>query len=71
MIARDDQRRKGRDLLDLWHGLTSAGASAERLVACFGRYMREEGHQVTRAAFEENLARIDGVPWRPPEPSRL
>jgi predicted nucleotidyltransferase component of viral defense system len=51
------QRRKGRDLFDLWHALTSAGASRERLVACFGRYMREEGHHVTRAAFEENLAR--------------
>jgi hypothetical protein len=100
------QRRKGRDLFDLWHGLTSAGAAAERLVACFGRYMREEGHQVTRAAFEENLARkladasfrndmtgllragvswdidkagahvlahvlarLEGVPWRPPGPS--
>jgi predicted nucleotidyltransferase component of viral defense system len=101
------QRRKGRDLFDLWHGLTSAGASAEQLVACFGRYMREEGHHVTRAAFEENLARkladtpfrsdttgllrpgvswdideagahvlthvlsrLEGVPWRPPGPSR-
>ena len=51
------QRRKGRDLFDLWLALTSAGASAERLVACFDRYMREEGHRVTRAAFEENLAR--------------
>jgi predicted nucleotidyltransferase component of viral defense system len=51
------QRKKGRDLFDLWHALTSAGASAERLVACFNRYMREEGHRVSRAAFEENLSR--------------
>jgi len=50
------QRRKGRDLFDLWHALTSGAASAERLVSCFERYMREEGRRVTRAAFEENLA---------------
>jgi predicted nucleotidyltransferase component of viral defense system len=50
------QRRKGRDLFDLWHALTNGGASAARAVACLDRYLREEGHRVTRAAFEENLA---------------
>jgi predicted nucleotidyltransferase component of viral defense system len=50
------QRRKGRDLFDLWYALTSGGASAERLVACFDRYLREDGRRVARAAFEENLA---------------
>ena len=50
------QRKKGRDLFDLWYALTNAGASAERVVSCFDRYLREEGRRVTRATFEENLA---------------
>lgn len=49
------QRKKGRDLFDLWYGLTVRSASAERIVACFERYMREGGHRVSRAMFEENL----------------
>jgi predicted nucleotidyltransferase component of viral defense system len=50
------QRKKGRDLFDIWFALTSGGASAERVASCFDRYLREEGRRVTRAAFEENLA---------------
>ena len=50
------QRRKGRDLFDVWYALAHGSASAERVVSCFDRYLREEGRQVTRAAFEENLA---------------
>jgi len=48
------QRRKGRDLFDLWCGLSHGGASADRIVACFERYMRESGRNVPRAVFEEN-----------------
>lgn len=51
------QRRKGRDLFDLWYALAQGKASADRVVACFQRYLREEGRHVTRAAFEENVAR--------------
>jgi len=36
--------------------LTSGGASAERVVSCLDRCLREEGRRVTHAAFEENLA---------------
>jgi len=50
------QRRKGRDLFDLWYALANGDASAGRIVSCFDRYLREEGRRVTRAAFEENLA---------------
>ena len=49
------QRRKGRDLFDLWYAMTSVGASPERIVSCFQRYLREEGRGVTRAVFVENL----------------
>ena len=50
------QRKKGRDLFDIWHALESGGADAGRLVFLFGQYMDREGHAVTRAEFEENLA---------------
>jgi predicted nucleotidyltransferase component of viral defense system len=51
------QRRKGRDLFDLWYGLTRGQASADRVVRCFKRYFQEEGRQVSRAAFEENVSK--------------
>jgi len=50
------QRKKGRDLFDLWHALATGGARAERIVACFNRYMKEGRHVVDRATFERNLA---------------
>lgn len=37
------QRRKGRDIFDLWYALTLGVAVPERVVACFERYMREGG----------------------------
>jgi predicted nucleotidyltransferase component of viral defense system len=50
------QRKKGRDLFDLWYALKSGQVDAHQVVALFGRYMDREGHPVTRAEFEENLA---------------
>jgi len=49
------QRRKGRDLFDLWIGLRTRGVSARRIVAGFRRYMKAGGHQVNRVAMEKNL----------------
>lgn len=49
------QRRKGRDLFDLWlchhHGLLKP----DRVITCFERYMKSEKHRVSRAEFERNL----------------
>lgn len=50
------QRRKARDLFDIWFALTSGGASAARVVSCFDRYLHEEGRRVTHKSFVENLA---------------
>lgn len=50
------QRKKGRDLFDLWHALQGGRASPSALIACFHRYMTEGGHVATRAQYEENLA---------------
>ena len=49
------QRRKGRDLFDLWLGLTRRGADLPRTVAAFQRYVRSSGLTISRAAFEANL----------------
>jgi predicted nucleotidyltransferase component of viral defense system len=49
------QRKKGRDLFDLWHASTVLDVSPEAIVSCFLKYMEHEGHQVSRAEFELNL----------------
>ncbi|MFC1496998.1 nucleotidyl transferase AbiEii/AbiGii toxin family protein, partial [Verrucomicrobiota bacterium] len=49
------QRRKGRDLFDLWLGLTEAQADSGQVVSCFQHYMDAEEHQVSRTEFMENL----------------
>lgn len=50
------QRKKGRDLFDLARALDEAPVDRERVVACFSRYMQEQGERVSRAMFEQNLA---------------
>ena len=50
------QRKKGRDLFDLWHALDTNQATPSVMIACLKRYMSESGQAVSRAQFEENLA---------------
>lgn len=49
------QRRKGRDLFDIWYALNTGRANTNMLLSCLHRYMSEEGLTITRAQFEENL----------------
>lgn len=51
------QRKKGRDIFDLWYAFTRANPlpDAGRVVETFLRYMEHGGHQISRALFEENL----------------
>lgn len=49
------QRKKGRDLFDLWLALERDIIDPPRLLACFDRYMTEGGQTVSRAQFEANL----------------
>ncbi|MBA4417074.1 MAG: nucleotidyl transferase AbiEii/AbiGii toxin family protein [Syntrophus sp. (in: bacteria)] len=49
------QRKKGRDLFDLWKAFNITNASPDRVIECFLRYMEYEGRRVSRAEFEENL----------------
>ena len=49
------QRKKGRDLYDLWLALTSLEVDDEKVVDCFVRYLEHDGLAVSRAEFEGNL----------------
>jgi predicted nucleotidyltransferase component of viral defense system len=49
------QRRKGRDLFDLWLGITEGKADAERIVHIFKHYMENEGQIVDSMNYEKNL----------------
>ncbi len=48
------QRRKGRDLFDLWLGLTEWKADPQKVVDCFRQYMEHKGRKVSRSEFAEN-----------------
>jgi predicted nucleotidyltransferase component of viral defense system len=49
------QRKKGRDLFDLWMAFTASDVQPERVIDCFLKYMEHEGHRISRAEFERNL----------------
>ncbi len=49
------QRKKGRDLFDLWLGLLHPDASTDDLLASFDAYMRFGDTPVSRAQFEANM----------------
>ena len=49
------QRKKGRDLFDIWYADRRADVDAKRVVECFRRYLGHEGLRVSRAEFEANL----------------
>jgi predicted nucleotidyltransferase component of viral defense system len=49
------QRKKGRDLFDLWQAFTSTEVNPDRVINCFLQYLEHEGHRVSRAEFEKNL----------------
>jgi predicted nucleotidyltransferase component of viral defense system len=50
------QRRKGRDLYDLWLALDTLEPDPRAVAECFSGYMKANGLRVTRAEFEANLS---------------
>lgn len=50
------QRRKGRDLYDLWLGLTELAPDEARIVDGFAEYVARSGLRISRAEFEANIA---------------
>jgi predicted nucleotidyltransferase component of viral defense system len=49
------QRRKSRDLFDLYHGLEQLTLDPDKLIACFNHYLELEGNAITRAAAEQRM----------------
>jgi len=49
------QRRKGRDLFDLWLGITKGKADTGKVVEIFKYYMKREGNLVDRRSYEKNI----------------
>ncbi len=49
------QRRKGRDLFDVWLGLTEGGADAVQIVTLFKQYMAAEGQTIDARTYEANM----------------
>ena len=49
------QRRKGRDLFDLYHGLEQLPLDPVRIVDCFDHYLTLEGHPIGRAVAEQRM----------------
>ncbi len=50
------QRTKGRNLFDLWYGLTFGKADPAKMVTVFHRYLQEENKQVSQRQFRDDLA---------------
>jgi predicted nucleotidyltransferase component of viral defense system len=49
------QRKKGRDLFDLWIAYKQNKILSDHVVNCFLRYLEHNGLRVTRAELEKNL----------------
>jgi len=49
------QRKKGRDLFDLWYALNNAAVNVDKVIEAFKLYMIEEGNIVTQKEFIDNM----------------
>ena len=49
------QRRKGRDLFDLWYAMNIAEVNTERVLKAFKHYLSKEVNQISRKDFIENI----------------
>ena len=49
------QRRKGRDLFDLWLGLTEGKADALKIIEIFKQYMAAEGQNIDIRTYKTNM----------------
>lgn len=51
------QRKKGRDLFDLWLELKQKKLNIPRIIQAFNHYMKQDDNEITRLMFEKNLAK--------------
>lgn len=45
------QRKKGRDLFDLWYALNNANVNVDKVIEAFKHYMTEEGNTAKKKKF--------------------
>lgn len=50
------QRRKGRDLYDLWRACSSLSPDVQQIAACFQGYIEHDGLRISRTEFEHNFS---------------
>lgn len=59
------QRKKGRDVFDLWLALEQGGVDPEAVLRCFRAYMSHGGHRVSQVEFMANVdAKSQDVEFR-------
>tara|TARA_R110002033_G_scaffold83103_7_gene134051 strand:- start:6620 stop:6904 length:285 start_codon:yes stop_codon:yes gene_type:complete len=51
------QRRKGRDLFDMWYAITQSDVDPQTIIKAWNFYMKEEGNSVTQKEFLVNMER--------------
>ncbi|HEX9825994.1 MAG TPA: nucleotidyl transferase AbiEii/AbiGii toxin family protein [Flavobacteriaceae bacterium] len=49
------QRRKGRDLFDMWYAMTQSDVDPHAIIEAWSFYMKKEGNSVTQKEFLENM----------------
>ena len=49
------QRRKGRDLFDMWFAITQTKVEPDKIIEAWNFYMKEEGNSVTQKEFLDNM----------------
>src|SRR5690606_16940866 len=49
------QRRKGRDLFDMWFAITQTDVNIDQIIKAWNFYMNEEGNLVSQKEFLENM----------------
>lgn len=49
------QRRKGRDLFDMWFAMTQKNVDPTKIIEAWDFYMKEENNSVTQKEFSENM----------------
>lgn len=49
------QRKKGRDLFDMWYALKQTGIESSKILEAWNFYMKQEGHIVSKQEFIDNM----------------
>lgn len=51
------QRRKGRDLFDMWYAITQSNADTNKVIEAWRFYMNHENNAVSKQEFLDNMAK--------------